>query len=64
MVTAFGMTSPAGDRLQRGVPGSGKTFQGIWRGGDRQEVERSAKSLTKYLNDYEATRNRRGKRRR
>jgi hypothetical protein len=61
---AYGMDSWAGPRLQRGTAGSGKTFNKPFVGADKAEVEQNAKELEKYLNEYEANRSRRGKRRR
>ena len=53
---AYGMTSWAGPRLQRGTAGSGKTFNKPFTGKDKAEVERNAKELEKYLNEYESKR--------
>lgn len=62
-----GIESRAGPRLNRGVPGSGTMCpvitDGLWCGKDRDTMETHAATLANYLNDYEATRRPKKKRR-
>lgn len=64
LVSRYGLESRAGTRLQRGLPGSGNMFTGDYVGADREQLEKTANDLQKYLNDYENSRTRRRKTRR
>lgn len=61
MVTRYGMTSPAGARLYRGLPISGKMFDGVFIASTKEAAQRSADDLKKYLNNYEANRTKKRK---
>lgn len=56
MCSFFGIESRVGTRLQRGVPGSGKMFEGEFIGQDKQALQATAKRLEDYLNEFEAKR--------
>lgn len=62
LVSRFGLESRCGTRLQRGLPGSGNMFEGTHKGQDKQELEKVAVRLEKYLNDNEEKRTERKRR--
>ena len=60
MVTSHGIKSRVGSRLQRGVPGSGKMCDVLtecrYLGENKKQIEAAGRELEKYLNDFEARR--------